>query len=85
MLVFLWLYYSKFYILGSIAVTYMLNKTTDKLYYPPLIINMVSVLMLFILNKEARMYAIYFNYLPIVITSIFMNFVVYIYRRIKYR
>ncbi len=85
MIVFLWLYYSKFYILGSIAVTYMLNKTTDKLYYPPLIINMVSVLMLLLINKENRMYAIYFNYLPIVLTSILTNFVVYLYRNIKYR
>lgn len=83
MIFFLWLYYGKLFILGSILVTYMLNKLTDKLYYPPLIINMISVILLLFISKEDRMYAIYYNYLPVVITSIITNLIVYIYRKNK--
>lgn len=79
MIFFLSLYYSKFYILGSIIVTYMLNKLTRKLYLPPLFINMISVILLIPIPKEDRMFAIYFNYLPVVITSIIMNLIIYIY------
>ncbi|VWL85129.1 hypothetical protein [Oceanivirga miroungae] len=83
MIFFLWLYYGKLFILGSIIATYLLNRLTKRLYYAPLIINMVSVIMLMFIEKKDMMYAIYFNYLPIVITSIIMNLIVYIYRKIK--
>lgn len=82
MIFFLWLYYGKLFILGSIISTYIINKLTQKLYFAPLIINMVSVIMLLFIPSEDRIYAIYFDYLPIVITSITMNFIIYIYRKI---
>ncbi len=72
-----WFYYSKLYILGSLFVTILLNKITDKLYLPPLIINMVSVILLF-LSTSDRTYAMYFNYLPVVTTSILFNLIIYI-------
>lgn len=76
----IWLYYSKFYILGSILITYLLNRVTDKLYYPPLIINMVSVILLFI-AKDNRTYNMYVVYMPVVISSAIFNILVYIYRK----
>ena len=72
-----WFYYSKLYILGSLFVTILLNKITDKLYLPPLIINMVSVILLFLPTGD-RTYAMYFNYLPVVTTSILFNLIIYI-------
>lgn len=72
-----WFYYSKLYILSSLFVTILLNKITDKLYLPPLIINMVSVILLF-LSTGDRTYAMYFNYLPVVTTSILFNLIIYI-------
>lgn len=79
-IILIWLYYSKFYILGSIFITYLLNKLTDKLYYPPLIINMISVIMLFI-AKDNRTYNMYVKYMPIVISSILFNLLMYIIRK----
>lgn len=76
-----WFYYSKLYILGSLFVTFLLNKTTNKLYLPPLIINMVSVILLF-LSTGDRTYAMYFNYMPVVTTSIIMNLSIYIYKKL---
>ncbi|WP_068268081.1 hypothetical protein [Caviibacter abscessus] len=76
-----WFYYSKLYILGSLFVTLLLNRTTDKLYLPPLIINMVSVILLF-LSTGDRTYALYFNYMPVVTTSIILNLSIYIYRKL---
>ncbi len=80
MLVFLWLYYGKFYILGAICVTYMLNKVFRRFVIAPLIINMVSVLCLLLIPKADRMYAIYYNYLPVVITSMLMNALLWLMR-----
>lgn len=76
-----WFYYSKLYILGSLFVTFLLNKTTNKLYLPPLIINMVSVILL-LLSTGDRTYAMYFNYMPVVTTSIIMNLSIYIYKKL---
>lgn len=76
----LWLYYAKFFILGSIIITFLLNKITRKLYIPPLIINMVSVIALFFSNIETRTEAMYIYYMPTVITSILMNLLIYLYR-----
>ena len=76
----LWLYYSKIYILGSLFVTYLLNKVTRKFYLPPLIINMVSVILLFF-SQGDKAYAMYINYVPVVLSSSIMNIVIYIIRR----
>ncbi|ACZ01505.1 hypothetical protein [Streptobacillus moniliformis] len=81
MIILLWLYYSKLYILGSLLVTFFLNKITDKLYLPPLIINMVAVIMLFVIPYNNRTYAMYFNYMPIVVTSVLLNFIIYLFKR----
>lgn len=63
----------------------MFNRVTQKLYYPPLIINMVSILLLFFIAEGDRMYAIYYCYLPVVITSIAMNAMIALYRFIDGR
>ena len=76
----LWLYYSKIYIFGSLFVTYLLNKVTRKLYLPPLIINMVSVILLFF-SQGDKAYALYINYVPVVLSSAIMNIVIYIIRK----
>ena len=76
----LWLYYSKIYILVSLFITYLLNKVTHKLYLPPLIINMVSVILLFFAQGD-KAYAMYINYVPVVLSSAIMNIVIYIIRR----
>ncbi|CAM3212074.1 hypothetical protein STFE110948_06185 [Streptobacillus felis] len=83
MIILLWLYYSKLYILGSLLITFILNKVTNKLYLPPLIINMVAVIMLFIIPYQDRTYAMYFNYMPTVVTSALLNLIIYLLR--KYR
>ncbi|CAM3546103.1 hypothetical protein [Pseudostreptobacillus hongkongensis] len=79
----IWMYYSKLYILGSLGVTFLLNKFfKDKLYMPPLIINMVSVILLFMIPFKDRAYAMYINYMPVVITSVLLNLSIYLLRRI---
>ena len=73
--------------LGSIIVTAMLNKVFNKLYIPPLIINAVSIILLFVgigLNMKNMTYAMYFNYIPTVMASIFYNSIIFIVRKIKY-
>ncbi|WP_156299799.1 hypothetical protein [Streptobacillus canis] len=80
MIVLLWLYYSKLYILGSLLVTFLMNRVTKKLYLPPLIINMVAVIMLFIIPYKDRTYAMYFNYMPTVVTSALLNLTIYLLR-----
>lgn len=77
-MIFLWLYYSKMYILVSIIITYLLNKITKKLYLPPLIINMVSVILLLLSNKETRTFNMYISYFPTVLTSIIINLGIYL-------
>ncbi|CAM3166445.1 hypothetical protein [Streptobacillus ratti] len=83
MIVLLWFYYSKLYILGSLLFTFFLNKVTNKLYLPPLIINMVGVIMLFLIPYHSRTYAMYFNYMPIVVTSALLNIIIYLFRKHK--
>lgn len=78
-MIILWLYYSKIYILGSILITLLLNKVFEKLYYAPLIINMVSVILLLMVktNKTESMYLIY---VPVVLTSVITNIVIKLIR-----
>lgn len=77
-------YYGIFYMAGSLIVTLMLNKVFKKLYYPPLIINAISVILLFVaykLKMKNMGYALYFNYLPVVWTSIICNFIIFMIRK----
>lgn len=76
-----WLYYSKIYILGSLAITHVLNKAFKKLYIAPLLINMVSVILLFLVDENARTYAMYFSYMPVVISSILLNITIYFLKK----
>lgn len=82
MIILLWFYYSKLYILGSIFITYLLNKLTNKLYYPPLIINMISVILLLISGGNKTEY-MYLAYMPVVMSSIVFNLLIYILRKLK--
>jgi len=72
-----WFYYGAVFMLGSIIVTAMLNKVFNKLYIPPLIINAVSIILLFVgigLNMKNMTYAMYFN-----------NSIIFIVRKIQKR
>lgn len=80
----IWMYYSKIYILGSIIMTFILNRFfSEKLYIAPLIINMVSVIMIFLLPYKDRSYAMYVNYMPVVLSSILLNLSIYFIRKIE--
>lgn len=79
-------YYSIFYIIGALVITLLLNKVFKKLYYPPLLINAISVILLLIaykLNFKNMGYALYFNYMPVVSTSIICNLIIFITRKFK--
>lgn len=79
-------YYSIFYIIGALVITLLLNKVFKKLYYPPLLINAISVILLLIaykLNLKNMGYALYFNYMPVVSTSIICNLIIFITRKFK--
>lgn len=78
-----WFYYSKIYIIGSIFITMFLNKITNKLYMPPLIINMISILLILLIPYKERTYAMYFSYMPVVTFSILTNFCIYIFRKFR--
>lgn len=84
-----WYLYSKWYILGSIFVTHLLNVSFHKLILSPFIVNAVSVILLAIaiytklLVGQEIGYSIINAYLPTVFTSIIMNLVIFIYRKIK--
>ena len=83
-----WFYYGILFIIGSIVVTALLNRVFNKLYIPPLIINAVSVILLFIglkLNMKNPGYALYFNYIPTVAASITYNFTIFIVRKLQKR
>ncbi|MDO5096053.1 MAG: hypothetical protein Q4D65_05775 [Peptostreptococcaceae bacterium] len=83
MIILAWLYYSWYYILLSVLVTLMLNRLFKKLWLPPLLINAIAVLLLLymtksgMLHQEAASYAMYFNYVPVVLSSIITNIVIY--------
>lgn len=83
MIILAWLYYSWYYILLSVLVTLMLNRLFKKLWLPPLLINAIAALLLLymtrsgMLNQQAASYAMYFNYVPVVLSSIITNIVIY--------
>ena len=83
-----WFYYGIFFMAGSVIITALLNKVFHKLYIPPLIINAVSALLLIIgfkMGFSNMGYAMYFNYIPVVVASITYNLTVFIVRKIKKR
>lgn len=83
-----WFYYGILFMAGSIIVTSLLNRVFDRLYIPPLIVNGVSAILLIIgfrLGFRNMGYAMYFNYLPAVISSVLFNLIVYAVREIRKR
>ena len=83
-----WFYYGILFIIGSIVVTALLNRVFNKLYIPPLIVNAVSVILLFIglkLNMKNPGYALYFNYIHTVAASVTYNFIIFIVRKLQKR
>lgn len=79
-----WFYYSWLFMACSVVVTALLNRVFNKLYMPPLVINAVSVVLLLIaykMNMKNMSYALYFNYVPVVISSIVYNISVFIVRK----
>ncbi|MDO5089284.1 MAG: hypothetical protein Q4D53_05815 [Leptotrichiaceae bacterium] len=79
-----WFYYGWLFMACSVAVTALLNRVFNKLYIPPLVINAVSVILLLIaykVNMKNMSYALYFNYVPVVIASIVYNISVFIVRK----
>lgn len=84
-----WYFFSKYYILGSLLVTHLLNVTFKRLWLSPLLINAVAVLLLLIgvqvgFVKTATLFdAVYRIYVPVVLFSILMNFFIYLYRMLK--
>ncbi|MDO5061776.1 MAG: hypothetical protein Q4D77_01250 [Peptostreptococcaceae bacterium] len=89
MIIFAWLYYSSYYILISILITLVMNRLLNKLWLTPLLINAIAALLLLTvtnvgwIDREAATYAMYFNYVPVVLTSIVTNLVIYIRRKYK--
>lgn len=81
-MILLWLYYAKLYILVSLIITVLINKATNKIYLAPLIINMISFLLLMIV-KENRAFNMYVIYFPVVLSSVILNFTIYILKKIK--
>lgn len=84
-----WYTYSKWYILGSWFVTHMLNVAFKKLWLSPLIINAVAIILLalgiylgMIKGQEVGI-SFLSVYMPIVFSSILMNLIVIVYRKIK--
>lgn len=84
-----WYTYSKWYILGSWFITYILNIAFKKLWLSPLLINALALGVLFIwiyykLIEGQEVGASVLNvYMPIVFSSIIMNLVVFSTRKIK--
>lgn len=74
-----WFYYSFYYMLLAGFATLILNKVTKRLWLSPLIVNAVSALVLYWAVKNGWIsghratYAMYFNYMPIVFTSVVIN------------
>ena len=84
-----WYTYSKWYILGSWFIPYILNIAFKKLWLSPLLINALALGVLFIgvyykLIVGQEVGASVLNvYMPIVFSSIIMNLLVFITRKIK--
>ena len=84
-----WYTYSKWYILGSWFITYIFNIAFKKLWLSPLLINALALGVLFIgiyykLIVGQEVGASVLNvYMPIVFSSIIMNLLVFITRKIK--
>lgn len=84
-----WYFYSKFYILGSILVTHILNLSFKKYWISPLIVNAVCVIMLAVgigigmIKNDEIVSSIYFGYLPIVFTSIVMNISIILFKKLR--
>ena len=84
-----WYTYSKWYILGSWFITYILNIAFKNLWLSPLLINALALVVLFIgiyykLIVGQEVGASVLNvYMPIVFSSIIMNLLVFITRKIK--
>ena len=89
MIILAWFYYSSWYILLGVLVTLGINHLTKRLYLAPLFINAIAALLLFgvarmeLVSREAATYAMYFNYVPVVLTSVITNGIIFIRRRIK--
>lgn len=89
MIILAWFYYSSYYILLSILVTWMLNRMLGKLWLSPLIINAIAAIVLIamvrlnLLDSQRASYALYMNYVPVVLTSIVMNGIVFVARQKK--
>lgn len=86
-----WFYYGIYYMAISLVVTLFLNRLTSKLWLPPLIINAICVIVLIggikfqMISAEQATFGVYFNYLPVVSTSIVTNLVLFIIRKLKER
>lgn len=84
-----WYFYSKFYILGSVLVTHILNVSFKKYWLSPLLVNAVSVILFGIgisigmIKNDEIFVTILMGYLPIVFTSIVMNLTIIIYKKIR--
>ncbi|MGX7112558.1 hypothetical protein [Gemella cuniculi] len=84
-----WYTYSKWYILGSWFITYIMNIAFKKLWLSPLLINAIALLVLFLgiyfkIVQGKEVGVSFLNvYMPIFFASVVMNLVVYSYRKIK--
>lgn len=84
-----WYFTSKYYILGSILVTLILNHTLKKILLTPLIINAVCVILLGIgiytnlITKNEIFPSIVGVYMPIVFTSGLMNIIIFCVKKIR--
>lgn len=89
MIILAWLYYSSYYILMAIVITLMMNRLVKKLWLTPLIMNAIASLLLYFSVKlnwitgQDATYAMYFNYMPVILTSIITNLIVYAAIRLK--
>lgn len=84
-----WYNFSKWYILGSIFTTHILNRGFKKLWLSPLLINTFSVILLGIgiyiglLQNQEIGFSVINIYVPVVFTSILMNVVIFLYKKLR--
>lgn len=84
-----WYFFSKYYILGSFFATHILNLSFRKLWLSPLIVNAVSLFVLFLgvqtkfIQTATLGDAIYRIYVPVVFFSFLMNLSIFLYRKCK--
>lgn len=84
-----WYNFSKWYILGSIFITHILNRGFKKLWLSPLLINTFSVILLGIgiyiglLQNQEIGFSVINIYVPVVFTSILMNVVIFLYKKLR--